>query len=162
YLDTAGSDSTGAVNNASKPYKTYGAINASVTPGDMILLRNGWNGRITPPSGSSGSPIIIMSYPGELGVLDASDSGGGAMTIMGTSWLVIDGIKFRAAACMSGGTIGSAYGGGPASTFHDNMFRHLDAGEGGCGLGGLFAQNGLVNITVEYSVFHDNDCPGGA
>jgi hypothetical protein len=161
YLDMAGNDSTGAVNNPSQPYKTYGAINALVTAGDMVMLRNAWNGRITPPSGSSGHPLIIMSYPGEQAMFDASDNAGETIYMLGTSWLVIDGIKFKSWSCMGGGTVGSAYGGGPASTFHDNVFRHLDAGEGGCAQGGLFFQNGLVNITVEYSVFHDNDCDGG-
>jgi hypothetical protein len=163
YLDPAGHDASGIVNSASSPFLTYGAINGLVAAGDMVMLRNGWNGRITPPSGSSGNPIVIMSYPGEQAVLDATNGQGETITIQSTSWLTVDGVKFRAGACMNGGTVGMAYGNGSSvSTFHNNIFRHIDAGEGGCGLAGLFAANGLLNITVEYSVFHDNDCGGGS
>lgn len=162
YLSPTGNDVSGAVNSATQPFLTYGEIGAKVAAGDMIMLRNAWNGRITPPSGSSGNPIIIMSYPGEQAVLNAIDGQGETITIQSTSWLIVDGVKFQSGACMSGGTVGMAYGNGSSvSTFHDNIFRHIDAGQGGCGLGALFADNGLLNITVEYSVFHDNDCAGG-
>ncbi len=163
YLDLGGNNASGAVNDVTHPFKTYAAINTSVRSGDIVMLRNGWNGRITPPNGSSGTPIVIMSYPGEQAILDATDGQGETIIIQSISWLIVDGVKFRVGSCMNGGTIGMAFGNGSSvSTFHDNIFRHLDAGEGGCGLGALFADNGLVNITVEYSVFHDNDCGGGS
>jgi chitodextrinase len=153
----AGNDATGVRDDVTHPYLTYAAINAKVAAGDMIMLRNAWNGRITPPNGAQGNPVVMMSYPGEQAVLDAKDAQNETILVLGISWWIVDGIKFQNGACMSGGT----YDTNTASMFHDIFIRHVDAGQGGCGLGGFSAFNGLVNLTIEDSVFHDNDCPGG-
>jgi chitodextrinase len=153
-----GNDATGVRDDVTHPYLTYATINGHVAAGDMIMLRNNWNGRITPPNGVQGSPVVMMSYPGEQAVFDASDAQSETIVVLGISWWVVDGIKFQNEACMSGGTADA----NTASIFHDIFIRHVDAGGGGCGLGGFSAFNGLVNLTIEDSVFHDNDCAGGA
>jgi protein-disulfide isomerase len=144
FMDLAGNDATGIVNDLAHPFKTYGAIAGQVAPGDMIMLRNNWNGRISTPSGQVGKPIIVMSYPGELAIIDPAGYPGALIETLSTSWLIVDGIKTMNAANVNGGN------------FHDNIFRHMETiGSGSQGLGGIAAFNGLVNVTVEDCVFHD-------
>jgi len=158
-LSPTGNDGTGARSTdagiaCNSPFRTWAGISASVAAGDMILLRNNWNGQISTPNGSFGNPIIFMSYPGELAIFNATDGLSEGINILNRSWLIVDNIKFTNAACMSGGTSDGNY---PNSIFHDNIFRHI---EGTNCEWGFSSFNGLVNVTLEYSVFHDN-CPNG-
>jgi hypothetical protein len=145
-----GNDATGMADDTSHPYLTYAAIATKVQAGDMVMPRNGWNGCIDPPSGVQGKPTIIMSYPGEIAVLDGT--AGGCVRTIAKSWLVVDGLKTTGPANISSGTPDNSN----VSLFHDNVFRHMETlGAGSQGLGGIAAFNGLVNITIELNVLHD-------
>ncbi len=142
-----GSDSNSCEDSPSTPCLTGPHIIASVTAGHMILAADGWNGRLAPGSGSSGSPIIMMAYPGELPVIDGTAISGANIIVTGQSWLVVDGFRFTNGSCI--GTGNSDY---ITQNFHDNVFRRLDGSE--CFRG--MQSNGIHNSTLEYSAFHDN------
>jgi len=153
-----GNDSTGAEDDINHPFQTWAAISASVAAGHMVMMRDNWNGNISYPivSGLSGSPVIYMSFPGEAAYLNPATYTDAGIYLVDVSWIVVDGIRAIQAACMSGGST-AVYP--SATTFHDNIFRNLEcvAGGGSQGLGGFSAFNGLVNITIEDSVFHDDN-----
>src|SRR6185369_5709560 len=77
-LSPTGNDGTGAVQTTlaaalATPFATYNStMNVGVQAGDMIVLRDGWNGSsLTPPkfgnarTPTMGNPLYIVAYPGE-------------------------------------------------------------------------------------------------
>jgi hypothetical protein len=153
-----GDNSTGVEDDINHPFQTWAAISAHVAAGHMVMMRDNWNGNISYPtvSGASGSPVIYMSFPGEAAYLNPATYASAGIYLLDVSWIMLDGIRAINGACFGGGSTVSP----PSSTtFHDNVFRNLEcvAGGGGQGLGGFAAFNGLVNITIEDSVFHDDN-----
>jgi parallel beta-helix repeat protein len=68
---------------------------AAAVGGDEVLLRAGKYGQIAPPkSGVQGQPIVIRSYPGEEAVV-ANLSDKVALSLIGRSDIVIEGIKVQ-------------------------------------------------------------------
>jgi len=78
YIATNGNDNTGEVNNIDKPYKTWkSGVKPLLQPGDAVIFRGGvydylgdW--AIGGSSGTADKPVIIMAYPGEKVIIDAS------------------------------------------------------------------------------------------
>jgi hypothetical protein len=158
-----GNDSTGVEDDINHPFLTWHAIQARVAAGHMVMMRDAWTDYVyNPPSGTAGSPLIYLGFPGEAPYLNPSVVANSQINILDVSWIVIDGVRAVQTGCWNGGD-SSNTGIGP-TTFHDNIFRNLECvagGGSGSGLGGFAAFNGLVNITIEDSVFHDSGtgCP---
>ena len=151
----AGSDSNSCEDNINAPCLTGSHIQGSVKAGMAVVFRDGWSGRYASASGSSGNPIILMGYPGELPVIDPNTSPSAVFVLSGQSWLIVDGFKTQNGACFSGGD--NNYSENP-HTFHDNIFRHI---EGTNCYQGFGPTAGIQNDTLEDSVFHDNNAGGG-
>ena len=148
-----GNDSTGVEDDINHPFRTWSAIQARVAAGHMVMMRDAWTDYIyNTKSGSAGSPVIYMSFPGEAAFLNRSVVASSSIGLLDVSWIVVDGIRATDYACFGGGST-AAYP--AATTFHDNIFRNLECVHGG-GLGGIALFNGLVNVTIEDCVFHDN------
>ncbi len=58
-----GNDSTGKEDDINHPFANWSAIASSVKPNHMVMMRDNWNGRIAAVSGTSGSPVIYLSFP---------------------------------------------------------------------------------------------------
>lgn len=151
----AGNDSNACTSAA--PCLTQTGLSAAgySTAGVMIIMRQGWNGELTPVAGSSSIANVIMSYPGEQAVIDATapntNYGIGFLNI--GSYVVIDGVKFQNGGGINGGT----YGGTTSQCSHV-IFRNIDGGGtgGGSGNGAIQMFNGLSYLTVELYVGHDD------
>lgn len=152
YLATNGNDSTGAVNDPTRPYQTHTAIYNSIQPGDAIVFRGGtWTLDIYPQQGSyAGGPVYYLAYPGEAVIFSGS---GATFEMVDKSWLVLDGFKMVQAgsnACLSGGTSDL----NTSSKFNHNVYRHIETSH--CAMWGLVATNGDEDILVEEVATHDS------
>ena len=158
YLSATGNDSTAVVDDPAHPYQSWSSINLLMAnktfkAGDMVMLRAGTFKGMTmaPMSGMAGSPVILMAYPGETVWVDNSATGASNLSIVDTSYIIADGLKFAGGlgngGCISGGTSD----GNSSITFHDNVFRNLE--ETFCQQGMMMA--GLSNVTIEYNLIHD-------
>lgn len=127
---------------------------ASMAAGDMIMVRGNFRGTINVISGTSSAPIIIMGYPGETPFL--STPGCGATTCMNTngkSWFIVDGLQENGSISLGDNNYAQF-----PHPFHDNIFRHVYGGP--AGYQGLGPHAGGDNITVEDSVFANNNYGG--
>lgn len=97
YIDSNGNDAgTGGIDH---PFKTFGRVDDLLGPGDVLVYRGGTyyadthgaiSGLYTPFSGGSpGSPVLIISYPGERVILDAVNTY--ISTLGGLQWITFDG-----------------------------------------------------------------------
>jgi chitodextrinase len=159
YISTTGTDNTNchdtdAASQLSNPCASYYYIQThGLAAGDMVIWRGGTYsenlGVLPLGSGSAGAPLMFMAYPGEV------PNVGYGLNFVDQSWTIVDGLKMvgpNGGDCLDGGSDNSTAAG--ATQYHDNIYRHLDASH--C-LSGFAAFNGLVNITIEDSVFHDNN-----
>ena len=153
-----GNDSTGVEDDINHPFLTWSAIGARVAPNHMVMMRDNYNSRFNAVSGTAGNPVIYLSFPGEAAYFNPATYPGATILILDVSWIVIDGVKATQSACLQGGSTASYPS---ATTFHDDIFQNLECTSGGGyqGLGGFSAFNGLVNITLQDNVFHDNNGP---
>jgi len=161
-ISTTGNDSTCAVGTLASPPSTPCAswlhvYQNGLTAGDMVMYRGGTyqDVAITPAGGTSGNPVVVMAYPGELPFEDNRPTSGGTSNgLLDASfhgWIVFDGIKVAGGlntGCMNGG-------------FSNNViWRHIEAFE--C-IQGLTAFQNLSDLTLEYSAVHDqNDASCGS
>jgi hypothetical protein len=104
YVSPTGSNSTGAPDNASRPYASYGnavsGVHSVIDPGDVVIYRAGTyvnptigGGFPVMASGTSGNPIVFMSMPGEV-VHFQTNSASTFSTYgigSGAAWVIIDG-----------------------------------------------------------------------
>jgi hypothetical protein len=67
YISTTGNDGTCAVNNVNLPCANFNArVRNNIEPGDVVIWRTGtYSQREDLISGTSGYPVVYMSYPGE-------------------------------------------------------------------------------------------------
>lgn len=166
YIATSGStppgnDSTcvsgGAPVGIGSPCLTFSPVNGNLSPGDMVIYRGGTYGdalqRFAPSvNGTSGSPIVAMSYPGEQVVFNNAVSTG--LDLVDRSWIIIDGMTITSAgSCIGGGE--SLYG-ATTNVFHDITIRHVETS--GCGRGVMV--QGYDNLLIEDSAFHDSYSSG--
>jgi hypothetical protein len=148
YISTTGNNSTGVVNDITHPYLNCAGIVSSIQPGDAVIFRGGtYTFKCDLNQGTAGNYAIHLAYPGELPVFDGSTAG---IATTDKSWLQIDGFKFQNNSCIAGGSSSDF---GASSTYAQNIFRHLEATD--CQWT-FSAFNGLVNMVIEDSVFHDN------
>ncbi|HTR37099.1 MAG TPA: dockerin type I domain-containing protein [Bryobacteraceae bacterium] len=174
YLSPSGADGGGCGTSAASPCLTvsglvkYAGYTNTGVGGDLILLRNGWNGRLTFYSGSATRFNGAMSYPGEHAIVDASTNGGYQVILQqtncatpdGANYIFLDGFRIRNGATIAGGTIDtSVCPSQTASDDHDVWIQHIDGTEGGSqGLSPISGFNGITNWMVEYSALHDDNC----
>jgi fibronectin type 3 domain-containing protein len=93
YVSPTGSDSGSGT--LASPYKTIGKAVSVATAGDTIYLRGGqhdYTARISiSKSGSSGNPITLRSYPGEVPILDFTGQSIGSssqgISLSGSYWV---------------------------------------------------------------------------
>lgn len=140
---------------APKRIFTTNVDNTQLQPGDMVLLPAGTYTGAYPYSlmdvhGTAEDPIIIMATPGELVRFAATSEG---MTIWFSSHIIIDGLVFD-------GTLGGGYGYGIDMEVSDSDITFRNINEYSYTLG-LKAMQGMTNITVEDSAFHDNTTSHG-
>jgi chitodextrinase len=142
YISATGNDSTGVVNDIDHPFKNCcGTGQANPVAGDMIMFRGGdYSGTyFYPPSGVSGNPTIVISYPGE----QAQFAGSGGIDLVRKSFITADGFKF----VNTGGRTNIS------GDLSNNMtFRHIDSSENEWQLEA--AQ--IHDFLIEDNVFHDN------
>jgi hypothetical protein len=158
YLDPVhGSDAnachdTNASSALSTPCATWAHIQgAGFTAGDMVLMRGAtYTERVSGSigSGTSGAPIILKAFPGEEPIFTQ----GGGMGMVDQSWFIVDGLTLIADTAA-----GSALNGGTddyqtVSLYHDNIFRHMRVTNWS---DGFYMFNGMVNLTIEDSMAHD-------
>src|ERR1039458_897624 len=99
----------------------------------MILMRDAWTDYVyNTKSGSAGSPVIYMSFPGEAAYLNRSVVAWSSINLNDVSWVIVDGVRAVQAACFQGGSTANYPS---ATTFHDNIFRNLECVAGGGGQG---------------------------
>lgn len=112
YISPTGNDSTCVANDITKPCAFW---SSSIATGDVVLVRAGTTnlpstaayGLSSIPSGTSGHPTIIMSYPGEAGHLNLTSSTPEAIvTFGGQSYITLDNL------ILSSTTSGAGNGGG--------------------------------------------------
>jgi putative Ig domain-containing protein/parallel beta helix pectate lyase-like protein len=152
----AGSDSntchdTDANSASGTPCQTLNhVLTGGLAAGDMVILRQGTYPELisSMAQGSTNSPIIYKAYPGEVSTATNASGYG----IVDLSWFILDGLRVM---CPQNG--GTGFAGGTddyqsSSLFHDIIFRHLESTN--CS-DGMYSFNGLVNITIEDSDFHD-------
>ena len=161
YLATVangGNDSTCVINDVTHPCATWAHINTAMSGGDMVLARGGtWtNVKFYPPSGTSSNATVILAYPGELPIIDNTNTAAasGASIVIAynsgpTTYVTIDGGKYIAGLGNSG-----CIGGGGAGTDHITI-RYTETTN--CADGGLDFFDGLSNFLIEYNVMHDFD-----
>lgn len=153
YVDVEnGDDDTGAIDDETKPYKTWDAIHGKVKAGDIIIYRAGiHNIPITfmypSISGTEENPIIVMAYPGELAIIDRLAA---SITIIDSDNLIFDGLTCRNSE--------TGLGRGVMVSVATNIrMVNIDSGHS---TSGLFAMQGLHNFHIENCVFHDTDSVG--
>lgn len=144
-----GDDNTGNINDQTKPFKSWNAIHTKVKPGDAVIFRGGISnemiyGDFPPLNGTEENPIILMTYPGELFIIDRV---GASIAVRNSSYVILDGFT-----CMNSETrIGRAIGMGECNNIR---FVNIDSGHA---TSGLFAMQDLKNIEISNCVFHDTD-----
>jgi hypothetical protein len=95
YVSPSGSATWAASVNIGTP-ATLATANANAVAGDTIYLRGGtYYSNINPVNfGTSGARIIYQAYGSETPTITVDEAGGRwAITLIGKSWIVIDGIK---------------------------------------------------------------------
>ncbi len=165
YISTTGNNGTGTADNPSLPFASYQGVHSLIDPGDVVVYRAGtyadpaigsYGGTGFPvlASGSSGSPIIFMSYPGEnvkltytgsiaLDVFSTSNSSG----TTAAAWGIWDGFTVD-----NVGTKGLASGWN-CSGAQNFIIRNIETQ----GFNYVTCINGMDDLTVERSVFHHMD-----
>lgn len=159
----AGSDSNNC-NSAATPCLTETRLLAvGFTAGDMVIARQGWSNAgasvaYTPPNGTASKYTTLVSYPGEQAVFDTGINGNASkISLLPTQYAIFENLIVQDGAQISGGTIDGA---GSVQTHHI-LFEGIDGGNGGTGISSMSMFNGMQNMTIQDSVFHDNDCHGG-
>jgi hypothetical protein len=136
--------------------------------GDLVVMRQGWSGKLTLWPGASTRYNGAFSYPGEHAILDPGVVANSGVDLsqqscgtVGASYIWVDGVRTKNAASVTGGTLGPFYcAGQTTSSNHDVLITHVDGTEGGPqGLAPISGFNGIVNWTVSYSTLHDDACP---
>jgi len=98
FISTDGNDDTGAKNDASKPFATWGGVKkaefsgSGTLAGDLVLYRGGeyndqMGTRYGGMDGEPGTPAIVMSYPGELAII-VFEGGSGNYMFNNEHWII--------------------------------------------------------------------------
>jgi len=153
----------GADNNAgtiSAPWLTLAYASSQLKPGDTLYARGGtYTGQSSvswgSPSGTSSEPITWKAYPGETPVFDGHDVDASFLSIVGTSWLTLDGITVKNyRGCCAAIWIG--YSGSGTNYAENNVIRNMtitDIGQvndqyHGSNTHGIYVSYGNRNLTI--------------
>jgi hypothetical protein len=159
YIATDGDDGTcksgGAPVGIGSPCLTATPVLTSLAAGDMVIYRAGTYTAaaqqfLPVTDGTSGSPIIVMAYPGEAVTINTSINSNPAIDLVDRSWYIIDGLRLTKgynSGCLNGGP-GAWFG----STFHDVTVRNMELVD--CKWG--FIASGSLRLTFEDSTTHDH------
>ena len=145
FIAPSGNDAAGQPNNEAQPYRSWNGVAALVQAGDAVIWRAGTyaDHPALSTSGTPGSPIILMAYPGERVVLDQPSNG---IDFVGQSNITIDGLVLQNS---TNGLGEGMFFGDPAVNI---TIRNVDDGRRARGILGM---NGLSNVLIEHSIFHD-------
>jgi Putative Ig domain len=159
YLDSAaGNDSTCAINDVTKPCRTWAIVRTKVVSGDAIIVRAGTidenvNYDLPSANGTQAHPNIVMAYPGELAVFDHTNSSTNYYGFEANPLTdqIIDGIKLT-----HSGMVGLGMGinlSGPGAltrvTIRSCEIRDY--------FDGIWAIAGSSGLLIEKNVIHDDD-----
>ena len=167
YVSPSGNNSTATVNDPTHPYSSMAPVMTTLEDlqGGAVIIEGGTytNGLYVSPcgynggnpcwelSGSSGHPLLVMAYPGELVQVTASAASGNGLDATGIDspgrgdcCVIIDGLEFSAPLYGEGDGINVAH----ASnwTIRNCEFAGWDK---------IIFSSHTVNALVENSVFHD-------
>jgi hypothetical protein len=161
YISTTGT-SSGTADDPTDPWQNWGQIRTLLDPGDVVVYRAGTYlnptiGEASPVlnSGTSGNPIIFMSYPGEVvhfnatattGAWSTSGFGGGA----GASWVIFDGFT------VSNDTNPFLGSGWSCAGAQNSIIRNVESQQ----FAYVVCIEGEDNLTVERSIFHHQEQHG--
>jgi hypothetical protein len=154
FISPSGNDSTGQPNNESLPYASWNGLSGVVQPGDAVIWRAGTYTMSSPiyvKAGTAAHPTLYMAYPGEKVVLDWSacnNSGAGCTGFIANdlSYWTMDGLV------LNGGNGGYGIDEQGYQLPINVTLRNIEV------IGwydGLFLMNGITNILIEHSYFHD-------
>jgi Right handed beta helix region len=127
YMAPNGSDNNPGTITA--PWQSVSASSAKLRPGDTLYARGGtYTGQASvswrSPSGAASAPITWKAYPGETPVFDGQNTQANFMSIVGTDWLVLDGITIRNyRGCCAAIWIG--YSGSGTDYAENNVIRNM-------------------------------------
>lgn len=154
FIATHGNDGTGAKNDITKPYATFSAVYSRMGAGDLVLYRGGTYTNSTAQigfeygtEGTAGSPIIVMSFPGELAILGWD--GGDKISIGGKHYIIID--TFQCG--ISSPTAGQGLYTDPSKGADHLTVRYVEFLNN---YQGTRCQYGVTNTLLEKCVVHDN------
>jgi len=159
YMSENGNDTTGTVNDVSFPFATFYGFRASLSPGDLILMRAGVNdgfdlnyGGETNGNESHGH-IIAMAYPGEQAHIYSGPYSSAAVSILPSNpsqerkYWIFDGMILGD---LDNSLSGYAVNGGD---FQNMIFRNLEIPRRGSA---IYCFQDMHNILVERSVMYDS------
>jgi hypothetical protein len=140
YVATTGSD-TGGNGSINSPWATVDYATSKMSGGDFLYIRGGVYSQIFDiygPSGSSSYPTTVEAYPGETPIFNANNVSGGAHTLDGLNWFIMNGLTIMSNNI--GLVIG--YGGSCSNIVFSNMTIN-DIGQQG-----LQVENDSYNILI--------------
>ena len=153
YLDAEGKGGRGKADEEGRSHRFYKDIAQSLRAGDVVLFRAGDYPRMSPKGGKPGNPIVYMAYPGEVVRVDSSSYE--AFVLSNVSSVILDGFLIYSSyprggsQCVSGGSSSQTTG---PPLFHDVIIQNFDCANAGRG---MLIQNGLLNLVIQDSLFHD-------
>ena len=150
FISTTGNDATCVVNNASLPCATFAQVKTNLLAGDAVLWRAGTyttGPDVSGMSGTSNSPIILMAYPGEVVLI----SNTGAISMVGSSYVTIDGFRIASSTGLGYGINGGAGTDGTVNSYGITI-RNI---EGWNWYDTFILMNGLQNYLIEQNVSRD-------
>ena len=159
FISPSGNDSQAKVDNIDAPYATWAMVKKILQPGDVILFRDGvYSERISSKNigGTTGMPLILMSYPGETAIFRncGTGSNGAAIGFKGAWHLVLDGFIFDNQVVPGDGN-GISLNGSTSYDWdpvRDIVIRNVEAMNT---KSGLRAMVNIHDLLVENCVIHD-------
>ena len=151
YIAIDGNDAHGRPDDEARPYRSWEHVGEMVKAGDAVIWRAGTypDHPVLATSGTTAKPIVLMAYPGEKVILDQRLNG---IEFVGQSNIVIDGLILQNTV---NGLGEGVFFGDPSSNV---TFRNVEVRQRARGMLGM---NGLANILIEHSVFHDTTLEHG-
>ena len=145
------------------PCQTWAHIVGSLAAGDIVVVRGGTYPRMALPSGTSGNPIVVIAYPGEVVTLSQTSASSGAVIDAAEQhYWVVDGLRVTDNCNGGVGISTGSYGGDASIQSHDWIIRRTEVSNSGTGGGNDSNIDGdnLHNVLLEYNVVHDVCAPG--
>ena len=153
YVSLDGNNDTGEVDNPDMPFRNWDGVQYELEVGDVVVYREGVHTDYISTSycdlqGTAENPFVIMTYPGELVVIDHVYN---AIGVNNASYVTFDGFV-----CDNTADVGNQ--GITLYTSSNITFRNIEARNHERGIKGM---DDLHYIVIENSVFHDNRASHG-